>query len=100
MAVLPHGNPAYRGTLLRNLLLRQNAAFAWLRPLRELDFNHLDLREGQDCCRLLVVEPAFGRAAAKLRGTNLIKDVAASFHVVRRQRALARAHVAPSQARA
>ena len=42
-----------------------------------------------------IVEPAIRRAAAELRGPNLIEDVAVALYVIRRQRALTRAHVAP-----
>src|SRR5579875_4178034 len=75
--------------LLGHLRARQHAAVAGLGTLRQLDFDHLDLRIGGCPGEQFGREAALGSAAAEIAAADLPDNVAAALAVVATESALA-----------
>src|SRR5690349_5247761 len=88
-AVLAHRDAARRRDLGRHLRRRQHAAVARLRALRELELDHLDLREMRFFGEARLAEDAGTLAGAEVTGAELPDDVAAVLAVIRRERTFA-----------
>ena len=79
--ILAQRNPAQLGDLRRDLLLRQETTLSRLRPLRELDFDHLHLVLGGNRDEFAVVETPILVAHPEFRGPHLEGEITL-FHQV------------------
>ncbi len=80
------------GDLSGHLTAGKNAAFAGLRTLAHLDFEHAHLFVSSDLAQLVVVQVALLVAHAVLRRADLEHDVATTLEVIGREAALAGVH--------
>src|SRR5581483_2655106 len=81
-AVLAHRYAARLGDFGGDLSARQHAAVARLCPLRELHFDHLDLRIGGLRRELVRIEATLGRSTTEVAARDLPNQIAAVFAVI------------------
>ena len=96
-AVLADGDAAHRGDFGRHLGARQDAAFAGLGALRELDLEHPHLRMGRDGAQLGFRQIAVLVAHAVFGGAHLHDEVRPAGQMLRRQPTLPGGHPYPGQ---
>ena len=87
--ILAHRHTTRLGNLRRHLGPRQNTAVAGLGALRQLDLDHLDLRQARVALEQRGIKTTLGAAATKVARADLPDQITAGAQVVARDRAFA-----------